>query len=60
MAKTMNKKGIANSLGVTLNEEKKTDELLTKIAEKSINVEASEEESEKSGSLKESFMTIFS
>jgi ferritin-like metal-binding protein YciE len=56
----MNKKGIANSLGVTLNEEKKTDELLTKIAEKSINVEAAEEESEKSGSLKESFMTIFS
>src|SRR5688500_2349534 len=60
LAKTMNKKGIANSLGVTLNEEKKTDELLTKIAEKGINVEASEEKSEKSGSLKESFMTIFS
>lgn len=60
LAKTMNKKGIANALNVTLNEEKKTDVLLTKIAEKSINVEASQEESEKSGSLKESFMTIFS
>lgn len=60
LAKTMNKKGIANALNVTLNEEKKTDALLTKIAEKSINVEASQEESEKSGSLKESFLTIFS
>jgi len=59
LAKTMNKKGIANALGTTLNEEKKTDELLTRIAEKSINVEASEEEEQKS-SLKESFMTIFS
>jgi ferritin-like metal-binding protein YciE len=59
LAKTMNKKGIANALGTTLNEEKKTDELLTRIAEKSINVEASEEPEEK-GSLKESFMTIFS
>jgi ferritin-like metal-binding protein YciE len=60
LAKTMNKKGIANALNVTLNEEKKTDVLLTKIAEKSINIEASQEESEKSGSLKESFLTIFS
>jgi ferritin-like metal-binding protein YciE len=59
LAKTMNKKGIASSLSVTLNEEKKTDELLTKIAEKSVNVEAAEEESEKT-SLKESFMTLFS
>lgn len=59
LAKTMNKKGIASALGTTLNEEKKTDELLTKIAEKSINVEASEEESDKS-TLKESFLTIFS
>lgn len=62
LAKTMNKKGIANALAVTLNEEKKTDELLTRIAEKSVNVEASgeeEEEGEKT-SLKESFMTIFS
>lgn len=59
LAKTMNKKGIANTLGTTLNEEKKTDELLTRIAEKSINVEASQEPEEKS-TLKESFMTIFS
>jgi ferritin-like metal-binding protein YciE len=59
LAKTMNKKGIASALGTTLSEEKKTDELLTKIAEKSINVEASEEESEKT-TLKESFLTIFS
>lgn len=59
LAKTMNKKGIANALGATLNEEKKTDELLTRIAEKSINVEASVEPEEKS-TLKEGFMTIFS
>lgn len=61
LAKTMNKKGIANALGTTLNEEKKTDEQLTRIAEKSINVEASQEEGEEEKpSLKESFMTIFS
>lgn len=60
LAKTMDKKGIANALAVTLNEEKKTDELLTRIAEKSINVEASGEEEEEKPSLKESFMTIFS
>lgn len=60
LAKTMNKKGIANALAVTLNEEKKTDELLTRIAEKSVNVEASGEEEEDKTSLKESFMTIFS
>lgn len=62
LAKTMNKKGIANTLGMTLNEEKKTDELLTRIAEKSINVEAAEEEGEEGEkpSLKESIMTIFS
>lgn len=59
LARTMNKKGIAKTLGTTLNEEKKTDELLTRIAEKSINAEASGEESEKS-SLKDSFITIFS
>ena len=59
LARTMNKKGIANTLNSTLEEEKKTDELLTKIAEKSINVEAAEEESEKT-SLKDSIMTIFS
>lgn len=60
LARTMNKKGIASTLGTTLNEEKKTDELLTKIAEKSINVEAAGEEGEKKSSLKESFMTVFS
>ena len=61
LAKTMNKKGISNALGTTLNEEKKTDELLTRIAEKSINVEASQEEEEEGKtSLKESFLTIFS
>jgi ferritin-like metal-binding protein YciE len=60
LAKTMNKKGISNALGTTLNEEKKTDELLTRIAEKSINVEASQEGEEDKTSLKESFLTIFS
>lgn len=62
LAKTMNKKSIANTLGMTLNEEKKTDELLTRIAEKSINDEAAEEEGEagEKPSLKESIMTIFS
>jgi len=59
LAKTMNKKGIANALGTTLGEEKKADELLTRIAEKGINVEASAEPGEES-TLKESFMTIFS
>lgn len=60
LAKTMNKKGIASTLATTLKEEKKADELLTGIAEKSINMEAAEEESEKPTSLKESIMTIFS
>lgn len=61
LAKTMNKKGIAGTLATTLNEEKRADDLLTKIAEKSINVEASrEKKDEKSSSLKESFMTVFS
>lgn len=60
LAKTLNKKGIAGTLGTTLNEEKKTDELLTRIAEKNINVQASQEEEEEKPSLKESFMTIFS
>lgn len=59
LAKTMNKKGIANALGTTLGEEKKADELLTRIAEKGINVDASQEADE-SSSLKDSFMTIFS
>lgn len=61
LARTMNKKGIANTLATTLNEEKKTDELLTKIAETSINVEASREEGQQdTPSLKESFMSVFS
>lgn len=59
LARTMNKKDIASTLGTTLNEEKKTDELLTRIAEKGVNVEAAQEEEDKS-SLKENFMTIFS
>jgi ferritin-like metal-binding protein YciE len=59
LARTMNKKGIANSLGTTLNEEKKADEMLTRIAERSINVEAAGEEGDKS-TLKESFMAVFS
>jgi ferritin-like metal-binding protein YciE len=58
LAKTMNKKGIANTLGATLGEEKRADELLTKIAEKTVNVEAAEEE--KPGTIKDSFMSIFS
>jgi ferritin-like metal-binding protein YciE len=61
LAKTMNKKGIAKTLETTLNEEKKADALLTSVAEKSINIEAAEEESEKEKpTLKESIMTIFS
>ena len=54
----MNKKGIANTLGATLGEEKRADELLTKIAEKTVNVEAAEEG--KPGTIKDSFMSIFS
>lgn len=61
LARTMNKKGIASTLATTLNEEKKADELLTRIAEKSINVEASQEKEEPEGSsLKESFLNVFS
>lgn len=59
LAKTLNKSSIAKILETTLNEEKKADELLTKVAEKSINAEAAEEESEKP-TLKETIMTIFS
>lgn len=59
LAKTMNKRGISNTLGTTLGEEKKTDELLTRIAEKSINVEAAGEGTEES-SRKEGFMALFS
>lgn len=60
LARTMNKKGIASMLATTLNEEKKADVDLTRIAEKSINVEASQEEQEESPSVKESFMNVFS
>lgn len=59
LAKTLNKKGIANTLGTTLGEEKKTDEQLTQIAERSINVEAAGEPADKS-SEKEGFMALFS
>jgi ferritin-like metal-binding protein YciE len=58
LAKTMNKKGIANILGATLGEEKRADEVLTGIAEKSVNAEAAQEE--KSSTVKDSFMNIFS
>lgn len=60
LARTMNRKGIASTLATTLNEEKKTDELLTRIAEKGVNVEAAQEEEEDKTTLKESIMTIFS
>lgn len=60
LARTMNKKGIASLLMTTLNEEKKADVDLTRIAEKSINVEASREEQQESPSVKESFMNVFS
>ena len=60
LARTMNKKGIASTLATTLNEEKKADELLTRIAEKSINVEASQEKEPENTTLKESFMSVFS
>jgi ferritin-like metal-binding protein YciE len=61
LAKTMNKSGIAKTLETTLNEEKKADETLTKVAEQSINVEASEEPAEgEKPTLKETIMTIFS
>jgi ferritin-like metal-binding protein YciE len=60
LAKTLGKPDVAKILETTLNEEKKTDELLTKIAENSgVNEEASDEKSEKSG-LKENIMSIFS
>jgi len=59
LARTMNKRNIANTLGTTLAEEKKTDEQLTRIAESSINTEAATEEKPTS-SLKQSFMEVFS
>lgn len=63
LARTMNKSGIAKTLEATLNEEKKADELLTQVAEKSINQEAAAEEGEGQGenkSLKETVLALFS
>lgn len=60
LARTMNKRGIANTLGTTLAEEKKTDEQLTRIAESSINAEAAAEKKKKRSPLKESFIEVFS
>lgn len=67
LARTMKKNGIAKTLEATLNEEKRADELLTKVAEKSINVEAAEEPAAGEGegedgksSLKDSIVKMFS
>lgn len=67
LARTMKKNGIAKTLEATLNEEKRADELLTKVAEKSINVEAAEEPATGEGegedgksSLKDSIVKMFS
>jgi ferritin-like metal-binding protein YciE len=46
LAKTIGKEDIGNLLGETLEEEKETDELLTQIAENSINMAAASEEEE--------------
>lgn len=46
LAKTLGRDDIAEILGETLAEEKETDELLTRIAENSVNVEANEEPEE--------------
>ena len=43
LAKTLGKNDAANTLAQTLQEEKETDELLTQIAESTINVEAAQE-----------------
>ena len=59
LAKTMNKMEIAKILYATLEEEKEADELLTKVAEKSINVEAAEEKAPAPTSLKASIMEMF-
>ena len=55
LAKTMGKKGIANLLASTLKEEKKADEILTKVAEKNVNIQASEEPVKKKKGLLELF-----
>ncbi len=44
LAKTIGRDDIADILGETLGEEKQTDELLTEIAESSVNYESAEEE----------------
>jgi ferritin-like metal-binding protein YciE len=60
LARTMKRNDLVKLLETTLNEEKKADELLTKVAEKGgVNQEASDEPGEK-GSLKENIMSIFS
>jgi ferritin-like metal-binding protein YciE len=60
LAKTLNKKELVKLLEATLNEEKKADELLTKIAEKGgVNENASDEPSDK-GTLKDNIMAMFS
>jgi len=61
LAKTLNKNDIAKILHVTLNEEKKADELLTKVAERGgVNEEASNEPAEEKTSLKDNIISIFS
>jgi ferritin-like metal-binding protein YciE len=60
LAKTLNKKELVKLLEATLNEEKKADDLLTRIAEKGgVNENASEEPAEK-GTLKDNIMAMFS
>ena len=60
LAKTLKKNHIAKLLETTLDEEKKADELLTKVAEQGgVNENASEEPAEKS-TLKENILAIFS
>jgi len=60
LARTMKRNDLVKLLETTLNEEKKADEILTKVAEKGgVNEEASDEPAEK-GSLKENIMAIFS
>ena len=61
LAKTLNKNDIARILHVTLNEEKKADELLTKVAERGgVNEQASNEPAEEKTSLKDNIISIFS
>ncbi|HYG04576.1 MAG TPA: ferritin-like domain-containing protein [Chryseosolibacter sp.] len=61
LARTMKKNDIAKILNTTLNEEKKADVLLTKIAEKGgVNEEASNEPAEQKTSLKDNIISIFS